>query len=76
MIDQAQAHDESDSAFRIARVTAQAEEVFGDVAKAARWLRKPKARFEGRVPLELLRTDAGAHMVEEMLLQIDYGFSA
>jgi putative toxin-antitoxin system antitoxin component (TIGR02293 family) len=61
---------------RVARITSQAEEVFGDEAKAARWLRKPKTRFEGRVPLELLRTDAGSRIVEEMLLQIDYGFAA
>jgi hypothetical protein len=59
-----------------ARVTSQAEEVFGDDAKAARWLRKPKIRFEGRFPLELLRTDAGSRIVEEMLLQIDHGFAA
>ena len=69
-------HDESDRAVRIARITSQAEEVFGDDAKAARWLRKPKARFEGRVPLELLRTEAGSRIVEEMLLQIDYCFAA
>jgi DNA-binding winged helix-turn-helix (wHTH) protein len=60
-------HDESDRAVRIARITSQAEEVFGDDAKAARWLRKPKIRFEGRVPLELLRTEAGSRIVEEML---------
>jgi DNA-binding winged helix-turn-helix (wHTH) protein len=59
--------DESDRAVRIARITSQAEEVFGDDAKAARWLRKPKIRFEGRVPLELLRTEAGSRIVEEML---------
>src|SRR5262249_10117823 len=45
-------HEESDRAVRIARITALAEEVFGDDAKASRWLRKPKTRFEGRTPLE------------------------
>lgn len=69
-------HDESDRAVRMARITSLAEEVFGEDAKAARWLRKPKQRFEGRSPLELLRTEAGARLVEEMLLQIDYGFFA
>jgi len=68
--------NESDRAVRIARITSQAEEIFGNEAKAARWLRKPKARFEGQVPLELLRTEAGCRVVEEMLLQIDYGFAA
>jgi putative toxin-antitoxin system antitoxin component (TIGR02293 family) len=69
-------HDESDRAVRIARITALAEEVFGDDAKASRWLRKVKTRFEGRTPLEMLRTEAGARLVEEMLLQLDYGFAA
>lgn len=69
-------HDESDRAVRIARIVSQAEEVFGDNAKAGRWLRKPKVRFEGIAPLEMLRTEAGARIVEEMLLQLDYGFTA
>ena len=69
-------HDESDRAVRIARMTSLAEEVFGDDGKAARWLRKAKTRFEGRSPLEMLRTEAGARLVEEMLLQLDYGFAA
>lgn len=69
-------HDESDRAVRIARITFLAEEVFGDEAKAARWLRKAKSRFEGRSPMEMLRTEAGARLVEEMLLQLDYGFFA
>jgi putative toxin-antitoxin system antitoxin component (TIGR02293 family) len=69
-------HDESDRAVRIARMTSLAEETFGDDAKASRWLRKAKTRFEGRSPLEMLRTEAGARLVEEMLLQLDYGFAA
>ena len=74
--DESLTHDESDRAVRIARITSLAEEVFGDDAKASRWLRKAKARFEGRAPLELLRTEAGARLVEEILLQLDYGFAA
>jgi putative toxin-antitoxin system antitoxin component (TIGR02293 family) len=69
-------HDESDRAVRIARIASLAEEVFGDDAKAGRWLRKPKERFEGRTPMEVLRTEAGARLVEEMLLQLDYGIFA
>jgi putative toxin-antitoxin system antitoxin component (TIGR02293 family) len=68
--------DESDRAVRIARIASLAEEVFGEDAKAARWLRKVKSRFEGRSPLEMLRSEAGARLVEEMLLQLDYGFTA
>lgn len=69
-------HDESDRAVRIARITSLAEEIFGDDAKAGRWLRKPKIRFDGRTPMEVLRTEAGARLVEEMLLQLDYGIFA
>jgi putative toxin-antitoxin system antitoxin component (TIGR02293 family) len=69
-------HDESDRAVRIARITSLAEEVFGDDAKAGRWLRKIKERFQGRTPLEVSRTEAGARLVEEMLLQFDYGIFA
>ena len=69
-------HDESDRAVRIARITSLAEEVFGDDAKAGRWLRKIKERFDGRTPLEVSRTEAGARLVEEMLMQLDYGIFA
>ena len=48
----------------------------GEDAKAARWLRKAKIRFDGRSPLEMLRTEAGVRLVEDMLLQLDYGFVA
>lgn len=68
--------EESDRAVRVARITALAEKAFGDVAKASRWLRKPKRRFSGRKPLDLLATDAGARLVEEMLHQIDDGMAA
>jgi putative toxin-antitoxin system antitoxin component (TIGR02293 family) len=68
--------EESDRAVRMARITSLAEEVFGDDAKASRWLRKTKTRFGDRSPLEMSRTEAGARLVEEMLLQLDYGFAA
>jgi putative toxin-antitoxin system antitoxin component (TIGR02293 family) len=65
--------DESDKAVRVARVTAKAEQVFGEPERAWRWLRKPKHRFDGRTPVEMLATDAGARLVEEMIGQIDHG---
>ena len=68
--------DESDKAVRVARMVAQAEETFADPARAWRWMRKPKHQFEGRSPLELLVTEAGARLVEELLAQIDHGIAA
>ena len=68
--------EESDKAVRVARITAMAEQVFGEPERAWRWLRKPKQRFDRKTPLEMLATDAGARLVEEMIVQIDYGMFA
>ncbi len=68
--------EESDRAVRMARIASLAEEVFGEDERAGRWLRKPKERFEGRTPLAMAQTDAGARLVEEMLLQLKHGFAA
>jgi putative toxin-antitoxin system antitoxin component (TIGR02293 family) len=65
--------DESDKAVRVARITAMAEQVFGEPERAWRWLRKPKRRFDGKTPVEMLATEAGARLVEEMIGQIDHG---
>ena len=68
--------DESDKAVRVARIAAMAEQVFGEPARAWRWLRKPKGRFDGRTPVDMLATEAGARLVEETIMQIDYGMFA
>ena len=67
---------ESDKAVRVARITAMAEQAFGEPERAWRWLRKPKTRFEARRPIEMLATEAGARLVEEMIVQIDHGIFA
>src|SRR5438105_967692 len=56
----------SDKAVRVARITALAEETFGEHERAWRWMRKPKRRFGGRMPIEVLATEAGAHLIEEL----------
>jgi len=68
--------DESDRAVRAARITALAEQVFGETARAWRWLRKPNLRFEGRAPIEMLATEAGSRLIEESLIQVDDGIFA
>lgn len=65
--------DESDRALRLARLTAEADRVFGDQDKAGRWLRKENRALNGRRPLDLMASDAGAKAVEELLGQIDHG---
>ena len=68
--------DESDRAVRLARITSMAEEIFGADDRAARWLRKPKTRFEGQTPMQMLQTESGARLIEQMLLQLEHGMVA
>ncbi|MGO9209073.1 MAG: antitoxin Xre/MbcA/ParS toxin-binding domain-containing protein [Terriglobales bacterium] len=68
--------EESERAIRAVRILARAQAVFGDEASALRWLRAPKERFEGRAPMQMLSTEPGGRLVEEMLIQIDEGMFA
>lgn len=68
--------DESDKLARFVRVFDHAVKVFADIDLARAWLNKSKKRFDGRTPIEMLQTDIGARMVEEFLVQIDYGMFA
>jgi putative toxin-antitoxin system antitoxin component (TIGR02293 family) len=65
--------DESDRVLRMIRMLFQAESVYGSRARALAWLRRPTPRVGKRAPLELLKTDAGSRIVEELLVQIDEG---
>ena len=58
------------------RVAAFGENVFGDPERFWSWVRAPKRRFDGRTPLSLLTTAAGARVVEDLLGAIDEGFAA
>ncbi|MGF6444674.1 putative toxin-antitoxin system antitoxin component (TIGR02293 family) [Paraburkholderia youngii] len=66
--------DESDKAIRLARIVAQATAIFGDPDKANAGLRMPNKRFAGRTALDMARTEHGARLVEEALVQIDEGY--
>lgn len=68
--------DETERALRLARIAVEAERVFADTQKAARWLRKPNRALNAHAPLALLVTETGARAVEELLGQIDHGFFA
>jgi uncharacterized protein (DUF2384 family) len=39
-------------------------------------MRKPKKRFEGDTSMNMLQTEAGARLVEQMLIQLDEGMFA
>jgi putative toxin-antitoxin system antitoxin component (TIGR02293 family) len=68
--------EESDKAVRVARITSMAEQVFGEPERAWRWLRKPKRQFQSKSPIEMLVTEAGSRLVEELIVQIDDGMAA
>ena len=73
---EALSREESDRAVRLARIAALAEHVFGDSKRAWQWLRAAKRQFQSRSPLQLMITEAGARLVEEMLYRIDEGMAA
>lgn len=66
--------EESDRFFRVAHIHAMADAVFGESDKAKHWLSKPKVRFGGMAPMQLLTTQQGTNQVEELLLQLAEGF--
>lgn len=68
--------EESERAVRTVRILALAQSVMGTQEKALAWLRSAKKRFEGRTPLDMLTTEAGGRLVEQMLIQIDEGMFA
>lgn len=63
----------SDRLARIARVTARSEAVFGDRAKAIRWMQTPCVALGGRTPFEKMITESGAARVEDVLAGIEHG---
>ena len=73
---EALSREESDRAVRVARIAALGEQVFGDPERSWHWLRAAKRQFNGRSPLQLAATEAGARLVEESLYRIDEGMAA
>lgn len=68
--------DESERAVRLMRIQALADETFGDVEKAGRWLRRPLAELDGEPPLAVSQTEAGARLLETVLGKIAWGAAA
>lgn len=64
---------ESDRVLRLERIADLADRVFGNREKAHRWLRKESRALENVRPIDLLRSETGAHTVEQALHRIDYG---
>jgi putative toxin-antitoxin system antitoxin component (TIGR02293 family) len=65
--------DESVRLARLARVALDAEETFGNPAKAHEWLRRPNRALRNNPPISLLDTDDGARLVEVILGRLAHG---
>jgi putative toxin-antitoxin system antitoxin component (TIGR02293 family) len=68
--------EESDRAVRLARIQALAEDVFGDIEKANRWLRERLGILNGEQPLQFAQTEIGSRVIEQILAKIDWGAAA
>lgn len=68
--------EETERAVRTVLILARAQAVLGSQEKALEWLRAPRKRFEGRTAMDMLPTEAGGRMVEQVLIQIDEGMFA
>jgi len=65
---------QSDRVARLFRVWAKARDTFGE--KARDWMGRPTRPLGGKTPVELLDTESGARLVEELLYRIDRGETA
>lgn len=68
--------DESDRLQRFISVLNEATRLFGSRAEAMDWLSTPKRAFDGERPIDLLRTAAGADVVEELFTRASHGMLA
>lgn len=67
---------ESDRVWRFLRVWNHATATFGSVGKARAWMTRPTRVLGGRPPAELLDTDEGARLVDEILGRVEHGIAA
>ena len=58
---------------RVIQVKLRAIDVFGNEAKALRWLEAPRAQLNGCSPLSVIDTDEGFDEVMCLLLRIAHG---
>lgn len=68
--------DESDRLARFVRVLAEATRLLGSREEAMRWLGEPKYAFDGDKPIDLLKTDSGGRVVENLFLRASHGMLA
>lgn len=64
---------EAESLCRLARIADLASRMFGDDAKAWRWLRHPVRALGGACPVDLLSTELSGRELERVLYNVGYG---
>lgn len=65
--------EQSSRTWRFAEVLTKAEEVLGDEDEAQRWMDTPAMALEGRKPIDLITTQVGYELVDDLLTRMDYG---
>ena len=63
----------ADATLALIEMTSLAEHVLGSHEDAEQWLVTPALGLDGRKPIELIATRAGAEMVKNHLIRMDYG---
>jgi putative toxin-antitoxin system antitoxin component (TIGR02293 family) len=65
--------DESERSLRIARLTDLAADVLGGMETASEWFHKPNFALGNKKPIDLMKTEPGARLVERTLNGIRHG---
>ncbi len=65
--------EETGRVLRVARIISLADQVFGNHEKTLTWLRQIDECIKDRTPLNMLHTESGGRLVENLLWQIDEG---
>ena len=65
--------EQSSRVWKLAEILARAPSVLGTQKAAEEWLGTPARALQGEKPIELLTTQTGTQVVEDLLEQMDYG---
>jgi len=60
--------------FELTRIYNKAADVLGDTATAERWLNRKNLALNDHTPLDILDTNEGLRLVDDLLMQIEFGF--
>jgi putative toxin-antitoxin system antitoxin component (TIGR02293 family) len=66
--------EQSNFLFELTRVYTKAIDVLGDVTTAEHWLSRKNVALGNYAPLEILDTTEGLRLVDNLLMQIEFGF--